>query len=220
MSVTPDYQRGNVTLYCGDCREILPELAGVDAVITDPPYGIGLRNGDVDGHRSQRSWRVEGDDSQAAAMSVYDWAEFRDLPTVFFASPWKPFPGRWRNLIVWDKGGAVGGGGDIKTCLKRSWELIQVARNRAMNGSREESVWRHPIHPQDLKLHICAKPVDLMERLVSRFTNAGDCVLDPFLGSGTTALACINTNRRFVGIECDPGHFRTAVHRINAGLRF
>lgn len=219
MSIKPDYQRDGVVLFNRDCLEILPELTGVDAVITDPPYGINLRNGDVDGHRVKRSWNVANDDSQTVAMHVNEWCESRNLPTVFFASPWKPFPGEWRNLIVWDKGGAVGGGGDTKTCLKRSWELIQVARNKPMNGSRDESVWRHPIHSSELKLHICAKPVGLMERLILRFTGDGDCVLDPFLGSGTTGVAAVQCGRRFVGIEVDRWHFETAVMRIEKSIR-
>jgi len=115
---------------------------------------------------------------------------------------------------VWDKGGAVGGGGDVATCLKRTWELIQVARNGRMNGNRNGSVWRFPIVPQHSKEHIAAKPVELMCELIERFTQPGDTILDPFMGSGTTGVACVKTGRNFIGIEIDKGYFDIAQKRI------
>ena len=208
---------GNAELWHGDCREILPTLPKVDAVITDPPYGICLRNGDVDGHRSARLFDVVGDSDQAAGLAVLDWAESMQLPTIAFASPWLPWPGKWRNLIAWDKGGAVGGGGDIATCLKRTWELVQITRNGAMDGPRAESIWRYPITPADTIEHICAKPVALMERLVRVFT-AGT-VLDPFMGSGTTGIACANLGRKFIGIEIERKYFDIACRRIEDAQR-
>lgn len=210
----------SVTLHLGDCLDVLRTLdaGSVDAVVTDPPYGIGLRNNDRDGHRSGRSFRVEGDHSQEAGLQVLQWADTADLPTVVFASPWKPWPGRWRNLIVWDKGGAVGGGGDIQRCLKRSWELIQVARNGPMHGDRDESVWRFTINQQATIDHICAKPVALMASLISRFTSRGDTILDPFMGSGSTGVACVATGRNFIGIEIDPTYHAIAERRIAEAL--
>lgn len=196
---------------------MLPGLA-CDVVISDPPYGIALSNNDVDGHRREAQYTLHGDENQDAGNEMLAWAENLGLPTVVFASPWKPWPGQWRNLIVWDKGGAVGGGGDIKTCLKRTWELVQVARNRPLNGRRDESVWRIPATPQDTKHHICAKPEKLMGALVNQFSAEGELVCDPFMGSGSTGIACIRTNRRFVGIEKDPTHYATALERIKNEL--
>jgi DNA modification methylase len=207
----------SVTIILGDCREVLP--VECDAVVTDPPYGIGLSNNDVDGHRRDADYALHGDEDQAAGQFALDWAASAGKPLVAFASPWKPWPGQWRNLIVWDKGGAVGGGGDIKTCLKRTWELIQVARNEPLRGGRDESVWRIPATPQDTKDHICAKPVRLMSAVLMQFTGDGQTVLDPFMGSGSTGVACIRTGRRFVGIEIDPAHFATARARLENELR-
>lgn len=215
--MTPYYQQGRATLYLCDFREIIESLEA-DALVTDPPYGIGLSNNDVDGHRTARPFGVVGDDSQEAGIAALRWAESRRLPTVAFASPWLPWPGEWRNLIVWDKGGAVGGGGDIRTCLKRSWELIQVARNGPMNGNRDVSVWWHPITGADTADHICAKPVGLMSRLVERFTCSGDVVCDPFTGSGSTAIACILTGRRFIGCEIEERYAELAAKRIDTEL--
>jgi DNA modification methylase len=217
--MTEIVQIGDATLYHGDCLEILPTLGKVDAVVTDPPYGVGLRNGDVDGHRSARSFAVAGDQDQKSGAELLAWAGAGNLPTVAFASPWKPWPGYWRNLIVWDKGGAVGGGGDIQTCLKRSWELIQVARNGPLQGGRSESVVRFQIDPQATADHICAKPVPLMSWLVSKFTQQHQVILDPFMGSGTTGVACANLGRKFIGIEIERKYFDIACERIDAAYR-
>lgn len=207
-----------VRIIHADCMDVLPRLpAGcVDAVVTDPPYGIALSNNDVDGHRREGGYGIAGDEDQAAGLQVLEWAA--RLPVIFFASPWKPWPGKWRNLIVWDKGGAVGGGGDIQRCLKRSWELIQVARNGPMSGDRGESVWRVPIVPADTAEHIAAKPVGLMRRLLRRFTKPNDVILDPFGGSGSTAVAAIAEGQRCILIERDPAYVAIARKRVEAAM--
>lgn len=212
---------GDATLYRGDCLRLLETLpaGSVDAVVTDPPYGIALSNNDRDGHRRSSSYRIAGDDSPAAGLAVLGWAQQHSLPIITFASPWQPWPGRWRNLIVWDKGGGVGGGGDVRTCLKRSWELIQVARNGCIRGGRSESVWRLPIGPTDCREHIAAKPVALMRRLLCKFVPAGSAILDPFMGSGTTGVACLQLGYRFIGCELDAGHFKIACKRLRSALR-
>ncbi len=211
--MNPYYEHAGITIFCGDCREILPGLPKVDAVITDPPYGIGLRNGDVDGHRSDRWDSIAGDENQTVGLEVLDWAHSRKLMVIAFASPWKPWPGDWRNLIAWDKGGAVGGGGDIRTCLKRSWELIQIARNPAYTGSRDESVWSFPLVPSDLEQHICAKPIDLLQALIAKF--GGTSILDPFMGSGTTLVAAKNLGRKAIGIEIEEKYCEIAAKRLS-----
>lgn len=210
---------GTVSLYLGDCRDVLPALEA-GHYVTDPPYGIGLRNGDVDGHRSDRWDAVVGDESQELGELVLQHARNHGTGSIVaFASPEKPWPGRWRNRIAWNKGGAVGGGGDTATCLKRSWELIQVWNPKPLNGTRDESVWHHPIVPSDTWLHICAKPVQLMSRLILTFTDRGEIVIDPFMGSGTTGVACVRTGRRFIGIEKEPKYFEIAKKRISDELK-
>ena len=211
------YDSGGITIYHGDCRGILPNLQA-DVLVTDPPYGIGLRNGDVDGHRSAKWDTVQGDHDSTIARFAIQWADERDIPMIVFASPWNPWGGTPRNQIVWDKGGAVGGGGDIKTCLKRSWELVQVYRNGVINGGRDESVWRYPIVPSDTSLHICAKPVGLMEALICKFTRESDVLVDPFIGSGSTLVAAKIAGRRAVGIEIEERYCEMAANRLRQGV--
>jgi DNA modification methylase len=115
---------------------------------------------------------------------------------------------------VWDKGGAVGGGGDIATCWKFTWELIQVGGFGKLNGKRDPSVLRFEIGPSSMPDHPTQKPVRLMEYLITKLTKPGDTVFDPFMGSGTTGVACINTGRNFIGCEIDSGYFDIARKRI------
>ena len=188
----------------------LPD-GSVDAVITDPPYGINIQNhGQVGSNRA----RIVGDNNMASGYAALEWAASRNLPTIVFASPRRQWDGSWRNLIVWDKGGAVGGGGDLNTCLKLTWELIQVARNGPLLNGRDVSVWRYVVTPGDLPYHTCQKPVALLNRLIETFIPIGATVLDPFMGSGTTGVACVKTGRNFIGMEIDPGYFEIAKKRI------
>ena len=204
---------GNAELWHGDCREILPFLTGVDAVVTDPPYGIELENhGQGDGRRRAANYTMAGDGCQAAGLHVLGWAQDSGLPVIFFASPRRPWPGVWRNWLVWDKGGAVGGGGDVRTCWKQTWELIQVAKNGPLHGARDESVIRWPVTPADSALHSRQKPVGLMVYLLYKLGPQRPA--DPFMGSGSTGVACCQARRGFVGIEIDRAHFDIACERI------
>ncbi len=209
---------GRARLWLADSANVMPATRKVDVVLTDPPYGIGLKNGDVDGHRSARSFVIKGDGDSTAGQSVLDLCASRGWATIAFASPWNPWRGKWRNLIVWDKGGGVGGGGNVSTCLKRSWELIQVARNGRLQVGRPESVVRFTMGPSDTSEHIAAKPVALIEWLLNIFTTENQIIFDPFMGSGTTGVAAINLGRRFLGVEIEKKHFRTAKRRIIQAL--
>jgi len=205
-----------VTLYHGDCLDTLPtlEAGSVDAVVTDPPYGIALEN------HGQFAWTegqvVVGDYSPELGQAVLDWAASLGLCVVTFASPWGVWDGDWRNLLVWDKGPAVGGGGDFRTCWKRTWELVQIARNPPLNGKRDASVYKRYVGPSSYHLHPNQKPTDFVEYLVGKVTQPGATVLDPFMGSGTTGVACVQTGRNFIGIEIDEGYFDIAQQRIEA----
>ena len=208
---------GPCRLIRGDSLSLLDTIE-CDVVLTDPPYGVELRNGNgnLDARRggTDRSFSVVGDSDQTVGQFVLDWAERHDLPTITFASPWKPWPGYWRNLIAWDKGGAVGGGGDIRTCLKRSWELIQAARTGFLMDGRNESVVRFAMIGTDTAEHICAKPVELMEWLLQQFVPRGSVVFDPFMGRAASGVACIRRDCRFIGCEIDREHFEGACRRL------
>lgn len=206
------------TLHHGDCLEILPSIAAasVDAVITDPPYGIKYKNKRHDIRPRQYAEMLDGDGDQTVGQAVIDSLSVQGLPICVFAHHRYPWVGNWRQWLVWDKGGAVGGGGDIATCWKFTWELIQVGGFGRLNGNRDESVLRYPIGQSSMHHHPTQKPLGLMIYLIEKLTNPGDTILDPFMGSGTTGVACIETGRNFIGIEREPSYFAIAEKRIEA----
>jgi DNA modification methylase len=208
---------GSVQLYCGDCRELFPQIECADSLISDPPYGIQLSNHARGKERRDRDWTIAGDADQSAGQVVIDWANDREICTAVFASPRKPWPGSWRNWLVWHKYG-LGMGGDRNVCWKTDWELIQVRHNGALSGTRESAVLQgFNIRPAEFENHPCEKPVALMEYLVTKLQV--ESVLDPFMGSGTTGVACVKTGRKFIGIEIDPGYFEIAKKRIQAAIK-
>lgn len=208
----PYYQDEYATIYHGDCREILPTFEKVDLVLTDPPYGISLQNnGKKNDRRRQNSYKIEGDNSQIG-QNVIDWAHGLQLPLIAFADSMNPWEGDWRQWLVWDKGGAVGGGGDIATCWKQTWEMIQIARTGKLSGNRDSAVLRFWVTPQLSKDHIAAKPVELIRYLIGKCT-AG-VVLDPFMGSGTTLRAAKDLGLQSIGIEIEEKYCEIAAERL------
>jgi len=230
LNVDTNGGRPAIALYQADAYQLLPSLE-IDpthtVVLADPPYGIALSNhnhqaaarGASHPRRNDRPYHIQGDGDADLGLFICDYAATRQLPLIIFASPWQPWPGDWRNLIAWDKGEAVGAGGDPKTCLKRTWELIQIARNRPMTGPRNGSIWTFPMWPQQYDNHIAAKPVPLLRALIRRFTDPADTILDPCMGSGSAAEAAILERRAYIGVEIDPDHFAAAKARALAALQ-
>lgn len=209
--MTPYYERDGIRIYHADCRDVLPTIdpASVDLVLTDPPYGINLSNHG----RSDSSYTVLGDHSQDIGIETLAMVP-ASAGLVVFASPMKPWPGKWRQHLVWDKGPAVGGGGDIATCWKFSWELIQVGRTRELNGPRDEAVLKYWVSPLDCKNHPSQKPVALLRYLIGKTTQPGAMILDPFMGSGSTLRAALDTGRHAIGIELEERYCEIAANRL------
>jgi DNA modification methylase len=213
--VKPYYDDGKgIVIYHGDCRDVLPTLGAVDLVLTDPPYGIALEEHGRNGY----NWTITGDEDQGVGIEVLGLVA--GLPVIVFASPKKPWPGEWRQYLCWDKGPAVGGGGDRETCWKFDWELIQVARTPALAGKRESSVLRYWIGQRDYALHPNQKPVALLSYLINKAAKPSWTVLDPFMGSGSTLVAAKAMGRRGVGIETDEGYCEIAAKRLAQGVLF
>jgi len=200
-------QIGDATLYLGDCLEILPTLDKVDAVVTDPPYGIEHSgHGQIFVHATP----IRGD----AGQEAYTILDSLGYPLVAFFSPYNPPDVNWRSVLCWDKGGDTGCGGDRKTCWKRNFELIGVKRNGALIGKMDSAVLHYRSRDNDDTGHFCEKPVSLMSYLVGKLPH--QFIFDPFMGSGTTGVACANLGRKFIGIEIEPKYFDIACERIEA----
>lgn len=197
---------GDATLYLGDCREVLPTLPRVDAVVTDPPYGIGEAAGANQSRSNLASARDYGvdawddetaDDALAVALSRARWAIV--------------FGGNYYNLppspcwLVWDKLNT----GDFADC-ELAWTNLHkaVRRIRYMwNGMLRANGEPRGDHPTQ-------KPVGVMLWTLQQLPPTVGTVCDPFMGSGTTGVACIKLGLDFIGIEREPKYFDIACRRI------
>lgn len=212
-TIKPDWQSdcGTVQLYYGDCAEILPHIGKVDAVVTDPPYGISHKS---NGQLFRDATPIYGDESTNIAEAIL--GDLEDCQQVVFFSPYQPLKFKWRSVLVWSKGAHVGIGGDRETCWKRDAELIGVRNNKPLNGQRDSCVLQFNAVLPPPSGHFCEKPLALMEYLVSKID--AESILDPFMGSGTTGVAAVRLGRKFIGIEKEPKYFAIAKRRIMDAL--
>jgi DNA modification methylase len=211
---TPYYADDLVTIYHGDALDVLSRLMGRLLIVTDPPYGIGLANhGHANFRRRRVSWEIAGDHDQTLGQSAIDLAASLDWPTIAFAHPMRPWSGTWRQHLVWDKGGAFGGGGDPLTCWKQTWELIQVSRTGELSGPRDSAVLRFQPDKADYALHPSPKPVELLRYLIGKVADLP--VVDPFMGLGSAVRAAKDLGRRAIGIEIEERYCEIAAQRCS-----
>lgn len=217
---------GRATLYNADCRDVLPTLGKVDAVVTDPPYGIFDAPIQGQGRTGKRKgavnlWHAESDWDGAIDP---DWPRLcaEVSPTVAWFGHWRKrseveaaMPHPIRAEIVWAKDCHVGPPCPVAMRDERIW----LFSDKGITGARfETSVWDCPIIPTwAFKHHKNEKPVPLMKRLLAFLDPAVCC--DPFMGSGTTGVAAVEQGRGFIGIEKDGSHFDIACKRIEDAQR-
>jgi site-specific DNA-methyltransferase (adenine-specific)/modification methylase len=210
----PTFESEHCQLWLADCRDVLPCIPGLDCVITDPPFGINYANRRGDMVPKVFDGALKNDESQEVGQAIIDECFKREWPVCTFAHHRKPWAGIWRQWLVWDKGPAVGGGGDLATCWKFTWELIQVGGFGKLNGQRDSAVLRYWIGQTNMHEHPTQKPVALMTYLIKKLTTANDVVADFFMGSGTTLVSAIRAGRCAIGVESDERYFDIAVKRI------
>lgn len=204
---------GPHVLYQGDAMALIGTVEPFDSMVSDPPYGIAYQSG----HATRALWggreRVAGDTSTATRDLAVSMSVGR--PTLFFGSWRAPRPADTRMVLIWDKGGALGMGA-LDLPWKPDHEEIYVL-GKGFVGSRDcGSVLRCPpvqSMAKNGRVHPTQKPVELMQRLLKKVPGT---ILDPFMGSGTTGVACVREGRRFIGIELDAGYFDIACKRIQA----
>ena len=197
---------GDATLYLGDCMDILPTLPKVDAVITDPPYGIGADSHAGSSNNGWTQWDVNGWDLQRPEKKIFDAIRNISKQQIIWGgnyfTDYLPPTMQW---LVWDKGqrGFSLADGEF------AWSSQQAAA-RIFNYSRAEAL-------KDGKQHPTQKPVALMLWCIDK--TKGNVVLDPFMGSGTTGVAAIQMGRKFIGIEREPKYFDIACKRIEQATK-
>lgn len=213
---------GNAQLWLGDCREVLPHLPKADVVVTDPPYGITYQSNAGVGVGT----KPISNDGTRVSLKLYRAVVplLQSAPTLW-CTRWDAWPDVWEifashmkvnGLLVWDKGSL--GMGDLSQ-WGPSYELIASCGPIKLRGSRDCSVIRYNTVPSHSRNHPTEKPEALFKYLIEKVTDEGLTVLDPFMGSGTTGVAAIKANRKFVGIECDKTYFDTACRRIDDAQR-
>jgi DNA modification methylase len=190
---------GDATLYCADCIEVLPTLGRVDAVVTDPPYGIGA------GQMSFGKWRT-------SLMQKSDWdaapAELASVlklgcDAIIWGGNYFSLPPS-RAYLVWDKGAGFSGRDFAE--VEQAWCSFDGNARIFRRDPLARGDYRDKVHPTQ-------KPVALMQWCLG-FVPTAKTICDPFMGSGTTGVAALQLGRKFIGIELDPGYFDIACKRI------
>jgi DNA modification methylase len=208
----PWAQVGDCLLICGDCLEVLPmlEAGSVDAVVTDPPYGIG-----ADKQLKERANKQHGkamapskdygdlewDQSPAPAESISECRRIGRWQVIFGGNYFELPPSRcW---LVWDK---LNGENDYADC-ELAWTNLSKAVRRI------QFRWHGMLRDEDdERVHPTQKPVRVMQWAMAHCPDSS-AILDPFAGSFTTAVACIRTGRKFIGIEKERKYFDIGLER-------
>ena len=205
----------------GDCLELMKDIpdGSVDMILTDPPYGMSFQSG----HRTIRHEKIKGDHSlhwlddfvdEIFRVSKYNTAHYMFCSfhhiDIFKQAIQKRFT--VKNIITWVKNNTSMG--DLKGDFAPKTEFIIFFHKgrRLINGKRDSNVFEYKKTRNEL--HPTQKPVDMIEYMLSKFSNEYDVVLDPFMGSGSTGVACQNTNRNFIGFELDETYFNIAKERL------
>lgn len=206
---------GNATLYLGDCREVLPTLGPVDAVVTDPPYGQ-KHSGDSSRFSGGNTRRGRG---STHGRIVGDGKAFDPRPfmlgehQIFFGANFFPQHLQPGSTLVWAKRrpeayGTFLSDGEVAWLSKGHGVYMM---EHVFAGSQPALEWSEDAYTTSA--HPFQKPIAVMEWCL-QFLPTADTILDPFMGSGTTGVACIRLGRKFVGIEIDQKYFDIACQRI------
>jgi DNA modification methylase len=193
---------GDCRLILGDCLEVLPTLGKVDAVVTDPPYGILDITGDAVKGRAKPKWGMwgAGREWDATISDALPLALQMAEHSIVWGGNYYNLPPR-RGWLIWDKIVRNFSSGHVEM----AWTTIGQP-TRAFNYSHGELATEGKFHPTQ-------KPLPLM-RWCLGFVPDAKTILDPFMGSGTTGVAAVKEGRSFIGIEIDPGYFEIACDRI------
>lgn len=198
---------GDCRLILGDCLEVLPTLGKVDAVVTDPPYGIGesaAKNNTREVKAKPRDYGEDNWDQVPADPQALAWMRENSRWQIIYGGNYFDLPPSscW---LVWDK---QNGDNDFADCelawtnMPRAVRRIQWMWNGMLRRGKEE------------RFHLTQKPLGVMEWTLDQLPKGVSTVLDPYMGSGTTGVACVKRRLKFTGIERETHHFETACERI------
>ena len=213
--MTPYYDHAGITIYHGDCREILP-LVHADVVVTDPPYGVRY----VSNWRAEKHLPIHGDN--VLPLDVLGLLQVRDGGAVYWfcregdigAFNSAAFELGWnvRRALCWDKGAWASG--DLEGDWGAQYETIAWAAvgRHLLRGSRPGNLLR--CARVSSAAHPTAKPEPLIEKIISVSSDEGQMVLDPYMGSGTALVAAKKLGRKAIGIEIEERYCEIAAKRL------
>jgi site-specific DNA-methyltransferase (adenine-specific) len=188
-----------VQLYQGDCLDVMRQIpaGSVDAVITDPPYGCKKAEWD---NSFPTEWYQYARDMARMVIIITGSSGLKDSVSLVSDD--------FIDVIAaWNTNSLTRGPIGFNNWLPA---VIALGKPNKKNG---QNIIRFAVRG-DMPNHPSPKPIEYMTKLIERTTNEGDIILDPFMGSGTTGVACVQLNRSFIGIEIDPNYFAIAERRI------
>lgn len=198
-----------VELYLGDCREILPKLGKLDAIVTDPPYGISADKA-ASKNKGKWGWTYYGDttwDAERPPASVfYQMREQSDYQIIWGGNYFTDVLPPTMQWLIWDKGQRDFSLAD----LEMAWSS-QKAAARIFDYSRALAL-------KDGKEHPTQKPVEVMRWCIGFLPAKCKTIVDPFMGSGTTGVAAVDMGRKFIGIERSEKYFEIALRRVSEAV--
>lgn len=200
---------GNARLICGDCLEVLPTLPKVDAVITDPPYGIGASSKKFINGTSKTTKDYYADvcwDTAPPSADLIALAVSKGEVAVVWGGNYFQLPPS-RCFLIWDK---TIHGNSYADCEFAWTNQNANARIKALNMVAAN---------MDGRVHPTQKPLDLMRWCIAQCKNGPRTILDPFMGSGTTGVAAVQMGLSFIGIERETKYFDIALRRIEDAQR-
>ena len=218
----------DIKLYCDDCLNIMKQIdnESIDLIVTDPPYLIKYKTN----HRKNKNHNfcseILNDDNEQLIIdyirecyrilknntAMYMFCNCDKVD--FFKQELENAGFKIKNMIIWVKNNWTAG--DLKAQFGKQYEIIFLVNKgrKYFNGKRITDVWMFDRISGKKQLHQNQKPVDLLKQCILKHSDENDVIFDGFMGSGSTGVACIETGRKFIGVELDKKYFEIAKERI------
>ena len=218
----------DIKLYCDDCLNIMKQIdnESIDLIVTDPPYLIKYKTNRRKNKDHDFCSEILNDDNEQLIIdyirecyrilknntAMYMFCNCDKVD--FFKQELENAGFKIKNMIIWVKNNWTAG--DLKAQFGKQYEIIFLVNKgrKCFNGKRITDIWMFDKISGKKQLHQNQKPVDLLKQCILKHSDENDIIFDGFMGSGSTGVACIETNRKFIGVELDKKYFEIAKERI------
>ena len=219
----------DIKLYCDDCLNIMKQIENesIDLIVTDPPYLIKYKTNRRKNKDHDFCSEILNDDNEQLIIdyirecyrilknntAMYMFCNCDKVD--FFKQELENAGFKIKNMIIWVKNNWTAG--DLKAQFGKQYEIIFLVNKgrKCFNGKRITDIWMFDKISGKKQLHQNQKPVDLLKQCILKHSDENDIIFDGFMGSGSTGVACIETNRKFIGVELDKKYFEIAKERID-----